>query len=226
MQNIYKTPNAALGVAETNKVLRNTYILLSITLAFSAVTAFISMALGLSHNVGLVLTITAIALIWFVLPKTANSANGILVVFVITGLVGAGLGPTLSYYLSSVNGGQIVLQALAGTALIFGGLSVYVLTTKKDFSFLRGFVVVGYLLMIAICVFLIIAHYAGYDFSTFNLVFSAAIILLMSASILYQTSAIIHGGETNYLFATISLYVSIINLFTSLLHLLGAAGDD
>jgi len=226
MQDIYKTPSSTLGSVETNKVLRNTYMLLSITLAFSAVTCFLAMMIGLSYNVGLVMTLAAIALIWFVLPKTENSAAGIWVVFAVTGLVGAGLGPTISYYLASVNGGQIVLQALAGTALVFGGLSFYALTTKKDFSFLHGFVVIGFMVMIAIAVFLLIASFLGYSFSTFSLVFSAGIVLLMSATILYQTSAIIHGGETNYLRATITLYVSIINLFTSLLHLIGAASDD
>ena len=225
MQELY-TQTASTSTLEVNKVLRNTYMLLGITLVFSALTAGISMAVGIGHGVGLIMSLVALGLIWFVLPRTANSPTGLVVVFAFTGLIGASLGPILNHYLAFANGGSIVLQALGGTALIFLGLSAYTLTTRKDFSFLQGFVVVGMMVMIAAMLILIGASLFGFNVSGLQLAFSAGVVLLTSALILYQTSAIIHGGETNYILATTSLYLSIINLFTSLLHLLGAAGDD
>lgn len=216
----------SLGALETNKVLRNTYMLLGLTLGFSALTATLSLALGLGAGMGLVCSLAAMALIWFVLPKTANSSTGIGVVFAFTGLIGAGLGPMLNHYLHMANGGSLIMQALGGTALVFLTLSAYTLTTRKNFSFLSGFIAVGVILMLVVMGFLIIAGFMGYQFSGLSLAFSAGIVLLMSAMILYQTSEIIHGGETNYLLATTTLYLSIVNLFTSLLQLLGATSDD
>ena len=225
MQELY-TQTASTSALEVNKVLRNTYMLLGITLVFSALTAGISMAVGIGHGVGLIMSLVALGLIWFVLPRTANSSAGLAVVFAFTGLIGASLGPILNHYLAFANGGSIVLQALGGTALIFLGLSAYTLTTRKDFSFLQGFVVVGMMVMIVAMLVLIGASLFGFNVSGLQLAFSAGVVLLMSALILYQTSAIIHGGETNYIMATTTLYLSIIHLFTSLLHLLGAGGDD
>ena len=225
MQELY-TQTASTSALEVNKVLRNTYMLLGITLVFSALTAGISMAVGIGHGVGLIMSLVALGLIWVVLPRTANSSAGLAVVFAFTGLIGASLGPILNHYLAFANGGSIVLQALGGTALIFLGLSAYTLTTRKDFSFLQGFVVVGMMVMIVAMLVLIGASLFGFNVSGLQLAFSAGVVLLMSALILYQTSAIIHGGETNYIMATTTLYLSIINLFTSLLHLLGAGGDD
>lgn len=216
----------SLGALETNKVLRKTYMLLGLTLGFSALTATLSLALGLGAGMGLVCSLAAMALIWFVLPKTANSSTGIGVVFAFTGLIGAGLGPMLNHYLHMANGGSLIMQALGGTALVFLTLSAYTLTTRKNFSFLSGFIAVGVILMLVVMGFLIIAGLMGYQFSGLSLAFSAGIVLLMSAMILYQTSEIIHGGETNYLLATTTLYLSIVNLFTSLLQLLGATSDD
>lgn len=227
MQEVYSTHSShTLSQSETSKVLRNTYFLLGLTLAFSTLTAGIAMAVGIGHGAGLVMSLIAMALIWFVLPKTANSATGLAVVFAFTGLIGAGLGPVISRYLAMENGTAIILQALGGTAVIFVGLSAYVLASRKNFSFLGGFVAVGMMLMLAIMLFLLGASFFGYQFSGLHLAFSAGIVLLMSALILYQTSEIIHGGETNYILATTSLYLSIVNLFTSLLHLLGVANDD
>lgn len=226
MQELYTQTATSSSSLETNKVLRNTYLLLSITLIFSAVTAGISMAMGIGHGVGLVMSLAALALIWFVLPRTANSSSGLIVVFAFTGLIGASLGPLLNHYLTFANGGSIVLQALGGTAFIFLGLSAYTLTTRKDFSFLQGFVFIGMMVMLVAMVALMAASFFGFNISGLHLAFSAGVVLLMSALILYQTSAIIHGGETNYILATTSLYLSIINLFTSLLHLLGMSGDE
>jgi modulator of FtsH protease len=211
---------------EVSKVLRNTYMLLGLTLAFSAVTAGISMAVGLGHGAGLVMSLVALGLVWFVLPKTANSSTGLLVVFAFTGLIGASLGPMLNQYLKMANGGTIIMQALGGTAAVFVGLSAYALTTRKDFKFLSGFIIAGFVLLIAASLFVLGASFFGYQFSATSLAISAGVVLLMSALILYQTSEIIHGGETNYILATTTLFMSIINLFTSLLHLIGASNDD
>jgi modulator of FtsH protease len=227
MQELYNAQTAqTLSQSDAAKVLRNTYMLLGLALAFSALTAGISMAAGLGHGTGLIMSLLAMGLIWFVLPRTANSTSGLIVVFAFTGLIGAGLGPILNRYLSMANGSAIIMQALGGTAVVFLGLSTYVLTTRKNFNFLGGFVATGMMVMLAIMLFLIGASFFGYQFSGLQLAFSAGIVLLMSALILYQTSEIIHGGETNYILATTSLFLSIINLFTSLLHLLGVTSDD
>lgn len=224
MQEVY-SQSAASSSVEVNKVLRNTYMLLALTLLFSAVTAGISMAIGMGRGAGLVMSLAAMALIWFVLPRTANSSSGLLVVFAFTGLIGAGIGPLLSHYLSFANGPSIVMQALGGTAITFLGLSAYTLISRKNFNFLQGFVTIGIIVMLVAMVVLIGASLFGFNVSGLSLAFSAGVILLMSALILYQTSEIIHGGETNYLLATTSLYLSIVNIFTSLLHLLGMSDD-
>ncbi|ALP53455.1 hypothetical protein Tel_10010 [Candidatus Tenderia electrophaga] len=208
--------------ASTNKVLRNTYMLLSMTLLFSALMAGVSMTMQMGPMAHLLSFVGSIVLIWFVLPRTANSAAGIGVVFAITGLMGFGLGPLLNAYLSMANGSQVVMTALGGTGAIFLGLSAYTLTTKKDFSFLGGMLFVGILVVLLgaiVNIFLAIPFV--------SMAISAAVILIMSGFILYDTSRIINGGETNYIMATVSLYLSIYNIFVSLLHLLGAFnGDD
>jgi modulator of FtsH protease len=208
------------SVLSTNRVVRNTYMLLSLTLAFSALTAGMSMALGLPHP-GLILTLVGYFGLLFLTTKFRNSGLGILFVFALTGFMGYTLGPIVSAYLSLPNGSQIVMQAMAGTAAIFVGLSAYALTTRKDFSFMGGFLIVG----------ILVAFLAGlgaifFEIPALSLTVSAAFVLLMSGLILYETSNIIHGGETNYVMATVSLFVSIFNLFTSLLHLLGFASND
>ncbi len=224
MQELY-SQTAARSSVEINSVLRNTYMLLSMTLVFSAITAGIAMALNIGHGIGLLMTLVAIGLVWFVLPKTANSSTGLVVVFAFTGLIGAGLGPILNHYLAMANGPGIIAQALGGTAITFLGLSGYTLISRKDFSFLRAFVATGVIIMLVAMLVLIGASLFGFDVSVASLVFSGAVVLLMSAIILFQTSAIIHGGETNYILATTTLYMSIINIFTSLLHILGASND-
>jgi len=210
------------SVLATNKVLKNTYFLLSITLIFSAFTAYFGIISGASHGGALVATIAAIAMLWFVLPRTANSASGIPVLLAITGLLGYGLGPMLSYYLAMSNGPSLVMTALGGTGIIFLGLSGYALTTKKDFSFMAGFLMVG--------LFVVIAASLGnifFQIPALSLAVSAAVIMIMAGFILFQTSSIIHGGETNYIMAAASLYLSLLNMFQALLHILGAfSGDD
>ena len=204
---------------QTNKVIRNTYILLSMTLIFSAFTAFLGVVSGIGHGVALVVDIAAIAMLWFVLPRTANSAAGIPTIFAITGMLGFGLGPVLNYYLS-VNP-SIVMTALGGTGAIFLGLSGYALTTRKDFSFLGGFVMVGMLVVLGAAILNIFL-----GIPALFLAVNAAVILIMSAFILWETSSLIHNGETNYIMATAGLFLSILNMFQALLHLLGAFGNE
>jgi len=199
----------------TNRVLRNTYALLSMTLLFSAMTAGISMTLNLPHP-GLLLTLIGYFGLLFVTTKFRNSSLGLLFVFALTGFMGYTLGPILNSYLSLANGGQIVMTAMAGTGAIFLGLSGYALISRKDFSFMGSFLMVG----------IIVAFLAGlgaifFEIPALSLTVSTAFVLLMSGLILYETSNIIHGGETNYIMATVTLFVAIFNLFTSLLHLLG-----
>ena len=208
------------SVLSTNKVIRNTYMLLSLTLAFSALTAAVSMAMG-APRLGIVVTLVGYFGLLFATSKFRNSGLGVLFVFALTGFMGFTLGPIVSAYLSLPNGSSIVMQAMAGTAAIFLGLSAYALTTKKDFSFMGGFLMVG----------ILVAFLAGlgaifFEIPALSLTVSAAFVMLMSGLILFETSNIIHGGETNYVMATVSLFVSIFNLFTSLLHLQGFMSND
>ena len=204
----------------TNKVIRNTYLLLSLTLAFAGLMAGVSAVLKLPHP-GILLTLGGYFGLLFAVHKLQNSAGGILAVFALTGFMGYTLGPIISRYLGLPNGGEIVMQAMGATAVIFIGLSAYALTTRKDFSFMGGFLSVG----------ILVAFLAGlaalfFEIPALSLTVSAAFVLLMSGLILYETSNIIHGGETNYVLATVTLFVSIFNLFTSLLQLLGVMNGD
>ena len=152
---------------------------------------------------------------------------GLPVVFLFTGLLGAALGPMLNRYLALPNGAEMVMQALGGTAIIFFSLSAYVLTTKKDFSFMGGFLFAGLMVVIVGAIGAMIASYFfGVDISLFSLALSGVIVLLMSGLILFDTSRIINGGETNYIMATVGLYLNLYNLFTALLHIIGATSDD
>lgn len=211
---------AGAGI-EINKVLRNTYMLLSMTLLFSGLTASISMALNMPPMTYLISVIGGMVIAMFVLPRFANSPAGIGIVFLVTGLLGFGLGPMLTMYASLPNGGNIIMLALGGTGVIFMGLSAYVLATRKDFSFLGGFLMVGFLLVLVAAVANIFLQ-----MPVMSLMISSVVILIMSGFILYDTSRIIHGGETNYILATIGLYMTIFNIFISLLQLLGIMGGD
>ena len=207
------------AILQTNKLIKNTYILLSMTLIFSGLLAFLSIAMNVSHGIAFAASLIGIGMLWFVLPRTQNSGAGVPVIFAITGLLGFGLGPMLSYYLS-VNP-NIVMLAMGGTGTIFLGLSGYALTTRKDFSFMGGFIFVGMLVAIGA---MLLNLFLGIP--ALALAVSAAVIMIMSGFILFQTSALIHGGETNYISATAGLFIAILNIFTSLLHILGAFGDD
>jgi modulator of FtsH protease len=204
-----------------NKVLKNTYALLAMTLLFSALTAGVSIVMNPPHFTGLVTSILAMLLLWFVLPRTANSAMGLAVVFGVTGLLGFGLGPLLNAYLNTANGSQIIMTALGGTGIIFLALSAYALTTKRDFSFMGGMLMVGMIVVVIAAIANIFLAMPA-----LSLTISAIVILLMSGFILYDTGRIVNGGETNYILATVSLYLSIYNIFVSLLQLLGIFGGD
>jgi len=227
MQNLYTSEQTNTRPVEINKVLRNTYSLLAMTLVVSAMAAGASMAIGIGRMPALMMSLAGIGLLWFVLPRTANSGKGLAVVFAFVALMGASLGPMLTYYVALPNGSVMVMQALGSTALIFFALSGYVLTTGKDFSFMGGFLMTGLIVAIVSMLGVFVAGFFGIQVTGFMLAINAVIVLLMSGFILYDTSRIINGGETNYLMATVSLYLNILNLFTSLLHLIGAfSGDD
>ncbi|WP_237056657.1 Bax inhibitor-1/YccA family protein [Microbulbifer sediminum] len=225
MQPQVYSSSGALDRAESAKVLRNTYALLAMTVLFSAFTAGVAMALGMGRGMGLICSIAAIVLVWFVLPRTANSGAGVGVVFAFTGLLGASLAPLLNYYVAA-GMAQVITQALGTTALIFFALSAYVLTTRKDFSFMGGFLFVGLIAVLVCALGMMIAGFFGVHMPLASVVLSGVIALLFSGFILYDTSAIINGGETNYLMATTRLYLDILNLFTALLHIIGFASDD
>ena len=208
------------SVLATNKVLRNTYTLLSMTLLFSALCAGIAVMINMPP-MGIIITLVGYFGLLFLTTRLRNSAWGLVSVFALTGFMGLTLGPIISMYMSIPNGDQIVMTAMGGTGIIFLGLSGYVLTTRKDFSFMGGFLMVGILVAFLAGIASMFLSMPG-----LSLAVSAMFVLLMSGLILYQTSAIIHGGETNYIMATVTLYISIYNLFLSLLQLLGALGGD
>lgn len=221
-QNPYAVARPSESVLATNKLIRNTYTLLSMTLIFSAAMAALAVVMRAPYGISIGCSIAALILIWFVIPRYRNSTAALPLTFLFTGLLGFGLGPTLTYYLSFSNGAELILTAAGGTGVIFLGLSGYVMTTRKDFSFMGGFLFVGFLVaivgMIGAMIFSIPGMFLG---------ISAMMVLLMSGFILFDTSRIIHGGETNYVMATISLFLDILILFQHLLNLLGAfAGED
>jgi len=217
----YTIVRGSVHAVATNKVLKNTYMLLSATLVFSALMAGLSIMLAVPTWMYLVSVIGAMVLGIFVLPRTANASTGIGTIFLITGLLGFGLGAILTMYLSLPKGPQIIGTAFAGTGLIFLGLSGYALTSKRDFSFMGGFLFAGIMV-----VFLVAIANLFLALPALSLAISGAIILLMSGFILFDTSRIINGGETNYIMATYGLYLSIFNIFISLLQILGIMGDE
>ncbi len=213
------------SVLQTNKVIRNTYLLLAMTLVFSAITAGISMAINPPMMVYLGSVLISFVMI-FILNKMQNSAAALPLTFLFTGLMGFGLGPILNHYLGLPNGGEIVMTAMGMTALTFVGLSAYVLTSRKDFSFMGGFLAAGSMILIIAMIALFVLPMFGVNVGGFGLAFSALVVLLMSGFILYDTSNIVNGTYTNYVMATVSLYLNIYNLLVHLLSLVGAFSDD
>ncbi|MFN3581155.1 MAG: Bax inhibitor-1/YccA family protein [Pseudomonas sp.] len=212
--------HTGVNEAEVSKLFRNTYALLAMTLAFSSVVAMVSMAMNLPRPNIIIMLVGFYGLL-FAITKFRNSGLGLVLTFALTGFMGYTLGPILNHYLSLPNGGQLVSMALGMTAMVFFGLSAFAIMTRKDFSFLSGFIMAGFIVLLCA----IVASFF-FQISGLSLAISAGFVLFSSAVILYQTSSIIHGGEDNYIMATVTLFVSIYNLFLSLLHLLGIFGDD
>lgn len=219
----FSTTAGITNIRVKNKVLSDTMRLLSYTLVFGGLASWFSVFSGAGFSSAIVSSIAAIVVIWFVLPKTQNSNKGILTAFAVAGLLGYSIGPMLSYYLAMSNGGELVMQALTGTGVSFFAISFYAQNSKKDFSFLNGmifFAMIGIIILSLVNVFLI-------ESSFVSLAISFVVVLLMGAYMLSQMSSIINGGETNYISATVGLYLALHNMFASLLHILGAfSGDD
>ena len=214
------TPRAGESSLAVNKVLKNTYLLLALTLAFSALTASFAMASNAAPVNIFVMLIGFYGLL-FLTHKLSNSAWGLAAVFALTGFMGYTLGPILGFYMATANGSQLVMTALGGTAFIFFGLSGYALVSRKDFSFLSGFMMAGFLVIVAAFIANLFLQIPA-----LQLALSAAFMLFSSAAILMQTGAIVNGGERNYILATVTLYVSLYNIFISLLNLLTAFGGE
>jgi modulator of FtsH protease len=212
------------AVKEKNKVLSDTFKLLSYTLIFGGLSSWFSIAMGATHGMALVASLVALAVIWFVLPKAQNSNAGVAVAFGIAGLLGFSLGPMLNHYLGMANGSEMIISALGGTGVSFFAISAYAQKSEKDFSFLNGMIFIG---MISIIV-LSLLNYFFIQSSITSIGISFVVIMLMGAYMLSTVSSIIHGGEKNYISATISIYLALHNMFVSLLHLISVftGGDD
>ena len=222
MNNSNTTVVGQARTSVSNKVLKNTYILLSITLLFSAATAFISYIMNFSI-INPFITLGLYFITLYLTAKNKNNSFGLFWVFCLTGLLGFTLGPILNIYINSFsNGAEIVATSMMLTGIIFLSLSAYVNYSKKDFNYIGGFITSGIIIAFLASIALLISAMMGYYFPIMMLGISGLFSLLMCGLILYQTSAIIHGGENNYIMATVTLYISIYNLFTSLLHILGA----
>ncbi|WP_299266712.1 Bax inhibitor-1/YccA family protein [uncultured Psychrosphaera sp.] len=219
MNNRTAYQSESTSVLQTNKVLRSTYTLLAMTLAFAAVVAGAAMALNLPHP-GLIITLVVFYALLFLVHKTANSSAGLLSVFAFTGFLGYTLGPILNMVIGN-GGGDIVMLALGGTALTFFGVSAYALTTKRDLSFLNGMMMAGFVVLVVAMIANIFLQLPA-----LSLAISSIFILFSSGAILLQTKSIVDGGERNYILATVTLFVSIYNIFLSLIHILTALGGN
>ena len=220
-QQSYAVIRAEESILATNKVLRNTYLLLALTLLCTAAAAALSMRLALPHP-GMLITLVGYFGLLFLTTKFRESGLGLLFIFALTGFMGFTLGPIVSAYMKALpNGHQLVMTAFGATGAIFVGLSAVALTTRRNFSFMGSFLSVGILTAFVLALIAVFFNLSG-----LALAVSGMFVLLSSGLILFQTSEIIHGGERNYIMATITLWVSLYNLFTSLLHLLGAFGRD
>lgn len=220
-QFVIDRPQAAIS---THKVLRNTYMLLSLTLIFSSMMAGVAIVVDAPH-MGLMSLLVMFGLLYGV-HKLKNSVWGIAMVFAFTGFMGFALGPLINYYAQTAAGAQTVMTAAGLTGIIFFSLSGYVLVSQKDFSYMAGFLMTGLFVVFGSMLLMLFGSMFGFYISGLHLALSAAIVILMSGFILFDTSRILNGGETNYLMATVSLYLSIYNIFASLMHLFGAFGDD
>jgi len=211
------------SILASNKVLKNTYMLLSVSFLISAAMATVAVQIGLGMGASFGALIAGILICWFVIPRYENSSGigGIIAVFAFTGLMGLSIGPIVGMYLATAKGAMIVSTALGGTGIIFFAISGYALTTKKDFSFLGGFLFAGFIVVLLASVVSMFTNIPG-----LSLAISGAVIMIFSGFILYDTSRIINGGEDNYIRATVSLFISLYQIFAHLLHLLFALGGS
>ena len=210
----------ATSAIEINKVLRSTYALLAMTLLWSAATASVSVVAGVPY-LGVIPTIIGFFGLLFAVHKTADSGWGLVWTFALTGFMGMSLAPLLGGVLGLANGGALVAQSLGITAVAFFGLSVYTVSTKRDFSFLRGFLVVGVIVILASVVASVFIEFT----TLMHQVLAGICILFGAALILWETSAVVRGEETNYIRATVGIYVGLYNMFTSILLLFGIGED-
>ena len=214
------TAEQSLSASGVNKVLRQTYLLLGMTLAFSAAMTAVAVSVNAQPMNWIVSLVVMIGLL-FAIQAKRNSALALPLVFVFTGWMGWSLGPMVNFVLGSAGGMGVLFNATAGTAITFFALSAYAITSGKDFSFMRGFLMTG--LVVAL-----LAIVASFFFAMpgLQLAISAALVILAAGFILFDTSNIVRGGETNYIMATVSLYVNIYMLFSNLLALMGIMGDE
>jgi len=219
------TPATQASARDTNKMIRNTYTLLAMTMVFSTLMAGVSMAINPPFMVYLGSVLVSFVLL-FVINKKQNTAAALPLTFLFTGLMGFGIGPIINHYLAVPNGGQVVMTALGMTAFTFFGLTAYVMSSRKDFSFMGGFLAAGSMVLLVAMLALFVLPLFGVNISGLQLAFSAAVVVLMVGFLLYDTSQIINGTYTNYIMATVGLYLSIYNLFVHLLSLLGAFNND
>jgi len=203
---------------DVSKVLRNTYALLALTLLFSTVTAGIAIVMNVPY-LGLWMLLPYFLFLWLT-EKNKNNASGLLWVFALTGWLGFSIGPIINYYLQT-SGGDVVMTSLGGTALIFFACSGYVLTTRKNLNFMSGFLVTGLVVAFVAAIANVFLQIQG-----LSLAISCVFLIVSSGLLMWQTSQIIHGGERNYISATVTLFVMIYNIFSSLLHLVGMSSDD
>jgi len=217
------TANQNISIASVkNKVLSDTMRLLSYTLVFGGLSSYFAMAINASHMMALMATLAALAIIWFVLPKTQDGTKGVPVAFAIAGLLGFSLGPMLNYYLAIPGGTEMVMQALGGTGVSFFVMSTYAQTSKKDFSFLNGIIFIGMVSAIVLG----LLNFFWLQMPMLSIGISFAVVLMMGAYMLSTISSVIHGGERNYISATISIYLALHNMFVSLLHLISVFSND
>ena len=226
MAQVRRIPSLSTGSSlsldrpQAAKVLRNTYALLSLTLLFAAGIAALAVANAWPAP-GLVITLVGYFGLLFAVHKLQNSGWALPAVFALTGFMGYTLGPLLTHTLALPGGAGTITAALGATGATFLALSAYVLTTRRDFSFMGGFLFAG----MVIAIVLGIAAYA-FSIPAMGMAVSALVALLSVGLILFETSRIVNGGETNYVLATVGLFVSAFNLFTSLLSLFGIGGND
>lgn len=214
---INATTAQAAGI---NKVLRQTYMLLGMTLAFSATMTAVAVSVGATPINWIVSMVVMFGLLFAVQAKR-NSAMALPLVFAFTGWMGWSLGPMVAFVLGSAGGMGILFNATAGTAITFFALSAYAITSGRDFTFMRGFLMTG----LIVCLLAIVASFF-FQVPGLQLAISGALILLAAGFILFDTSNIVRGGETNYVMATVSLYINIYMLFSNLLAIMGVMGND